>query len=186
MKPLLALLMPFAAAVFAMTTQAASLERQHGAHVHGQATGTLAKDSGRLNLSLVVPGMNLVGFEHAPRDEAQRGRLSEVQHFLESGTWLAFHPHGECRIEQLELAAPGFGAADAYDHGDDHDHNHHEHAEFHLELDITCEQPERLEWLELKLFEDYPANEEIRMDVLTETHAERLRLTASDARIRLQ
>lgn len=188
--------------------QAGSLERQHGAHVHGQATGTLAVDAHRLTLSLVMPGMNLVGFEHAPVDDAQREHLHAVGQALQSGGWLEFDPDGECRIDRIELAMPGFDDerhshdadhAHHHDHGDRDRHRHdvdghahrhgrgehHEHAEFRIEVEIDCVRVQRLSWIELDLFENYPANEEIRMDVLTETRAQQARLRANDSRIQL-
>ena len=196
-----------------MALEAGLLERQHGAHVHGQASGTLAIDADRLSLSLVVPGMNLVGFEHAPNDEVQHERLQAVRQALESGAWLAIDPGGDCRRARVELATPGFGEArdrrharDHHDHdhgqhhhdrkhrhedhgehaGDDHRHDpDHEHAEFRLEVRVECNRPQDLAWIDLGLFDDYPANEEMRIDVITETRAERVRLSASDSRIRL-
>ncbi len=198
--------------LLAMALQAGSLERQHGAHVHGQATGTLAVDSDRLSLSLVVPGMNLVGFEHAPRDDVQRDRLHAVKEVLESANWLEFDPDGGCRVDRIELATPGFGDDEEHlhdheqhDHSHDHDHgnedrhphhheehdhghghdDHHEHAEFRIEVGVDCARADRLSWMEVELFEDYPANEEVRIDVLTDTRAERVRLSANATRIQL-
>ncbi len=176
----------------ALGLPAGSLERQHGAHVHGQAYGTLAVDEGRVSLSLVFPGMNLVGFEHAPRDDAQRARLRSVRQALESGAWLELDPGGDCRVERLDLAMPGFGDDRVHDHDHDHDHDghgdhhDHEHAEFHLELGVECSRPDRLAWIALDLFDAFPANEEVRIDVLTDTLAERVRLTATNSRIRLR
>ncbi len=190
MKSLLVALILLVAIITVVAVQAAPLERQHGAHVHGQANGTLAVDNGRLSLSLVVPGVNLVGFEHPPSDDDQRQRLDKVEQALESGDWLTFDSDGDCRIESSELAMPGFaeGSHDHDEHHHDHhhhDHNDHEHAEFHVDVDIACIRVGRLGWIELNLFEDYPGNEKIRMDVLRDTRAERLRLTPGDTRIRL-
>lgn len=194
----------------ALAFQSESLERQHGAHVHGQATGTLAVDAERLSLSLVVPGMNLVGFEHAPNDEAQRERLQEVKRTLEAGAWLEVDPDGDCRLDRIELATPGFAidrdrqhSHEYHDHDRDHgghDHGHqdhrghdgdshhhdHEHAEFQLDVSVECAGPRDLAWVDLGLFDDFPANEEMRIDVLTETRAERVRLSANSSRIRLR
>jgi hypothetical protein len=182
----------------AIALHAGSLERQHGAHVHGQATGTLAVDDGRVTLSLLIPGVNLVGFEHAPNDDVQRQLLHSVKQALGSGDWIELDPGGNCRLESIELDTPGF-AEDSEHHPHDHDHGHgqdhahhhshehdHDHAEFRLDIHIECEQTERLEWVALDLFDDYPANEELRIDVLTDTRAERVRLTANRTRIHLR
>lgn len=187
-------------------------QRQHGAHVHGQATGTLALDDDRLSLSLVIPGINLAGFEHAPRDENQRERLVHTVAHLESGRWMTVDPDGACRVESLTVARPGFGEDGAaqvndsqhqhshhdhdndhhHDHGHQHDHDHdheqahhHEHAEFHIEASLHCQHPERLSWLDLDLFAEYEGNELMRIDVLTDQVVDRARLRPGNFRIHL-
>lgn len=165
-------------------------ERQHAPHVHGHATGSLAQDGARFALSLRLPGINLAGFEHAPRDDDQQEILDQVMAALKTGAWLSFDPNGECRIDRIELAAPGFGLdasadepAHAHD-GQDHDHDH-DHAEFHLEAIFNCEQADGLAWLAVDLFTDYPGNEQMRIDVLTERRVERVRLRPGNDRIAL-
>jgi hypothetical protein len=80
-----------------------------------------------------------------------------------------------------------------HDHHDDqHDHHHnshhhhddghahekrHEHAEFQVVARLTCQAPTRLSWIELNLFENYPGNGQITLDVLTDTVATRVRLS---------
>ncbi|MCF7994732.1 MAG: DUF2796 domain-containing protein, partial [Chromatiaceae bacterium] len=46
--------------------------RQQGAHVHGVGQLNVAVDGSALLVELISPAMDLVGFEHAPRNEAQR------------------------------------------------------------------------------------------------------------------
>ncbi len=181
---------------------AETAQRQHGAHVHGQGTGTVALDDDRLSLSLVIPGTNLVGFEHAPRDEGQRQHLDHIAAHLESGRWIAMDPDGACSIESLTVGKPGFGRESKgqakesrHDHTDHHhghqqghDHetaHHHEHAEFHVDASLHCQHPERLSWLDLDLFNDYEGNEMMRIDVLTDQFADRARLGPGSFRLHL-
>ena len=183
---------------------AGELQRQHGAHVHGEATGSLAMDGDVIYIELDIPGINLVGFEHPPRTENQSETLERVIADLESGRWLMADARGECEMENIEVGTPGFGLNDDHDHhGHHHDHHHehhedhhhghehdddhgHEHAEFKVQARINCRSAERLRWVDLELFADYPANETMRIDVLTETLATRARLGPSRARIDLR
>jgi hypothetical protein len=50
---------------------------------------------------------------------------------------------------------------------------------------MECEAPERLSWIDLRLFERYPGNEEMLVDVLTSSLATQARLNASGSRIEL-
>jgi hypothetical protein len=128
--------------------------------------------------------VNLAGFERVPRDEREQEKLEEVQAHLESGQWLTFDPNGACRIEDIEVAAPGFAADTDSTHHHDHDQKH-EHAEFQIEVRFECDQADGLAWLDLGLFAAYPGNEQIRVDVFTERRTGRVRLHPGDERINL-
>jgi ABC-type nickel/cobalt efflux system permease component RcnA len=183
MKSLLLVL----AALSIPALMAASPERHHGAHVHGQATATLAQDGRHLSLSMVIPGINLVGFEHPPRNDEQREQFESVKAMLEAGDWLVSDPAGSCQDVKVELATPGFGHDHDHEHAHKNGHSHdHDHAEFRLEVALECGRPERLAWIELDLFEAFPGNEAIRLDLLTERRADRLRLGPGESRIDLR
>ena len=118
--------------------------RRAAAHEHSVAAGQLAVEAGRIDLMLQVPGANLVGFEHPPRDEEQRARLDAARQQLTAGGWLVLPDAAGCQSE-FEIEMPGFGAdgstpdagreqRDDHPHADDqkHEHEHeHEHAHEH-------------------------------------------------------
>ena len=81
------------------------------------------------------------------------------------------------------------GHGHAAEHGAGHDHHQeagHDHSEFHIVLTMECENPGRLGWIDLRLFEDFSGNERMDIDVLTETLATQLRLTPGSERISLR
>lgn len=180
--------------------------REHDAHVHGHAIGTLAEDSGRWRLRLELPGHNLVGFEHSPASEQQRQDLNRVRALLASGEWLRPDPESGCRVDSSELATIGYSVAHTGDHeqhsqSGEHDHNHdhddpnHHHADeapedhvahgaFVVDAVISCDSSRRMRWLDIDLFEGFPDNHSIRVDVLSETEAASYRLAKEDFRIR--
>jgi len=93
------------------------------AHEHGSARLDVAVDGDRLHIALQSPLDNLVGFEHAPRNERQRTALAksfedgefaaEIAEF--DAAWQDAHGHGRAaagRIEQqikaiVDDALPG-------------------------------------------------------------------------------
>lgn len=198
-------------------TAFAQLERQHDVHVHGSATGNLSIDGEALRLELEIPGINLVGFEHAPATDQQQSRLDETEAFLRAADWLVADPRGGCEIASVSAHTHGFSEDDdhghenhdhRHDHAHDHEHGSHEHqghdhredsgqaephhdhgddhAEFHLVITMDCETPDRLAWVDLQLFDDFPANQEMAVDVLTDRVATQARLTPGSERVELE
>lgn len=151
--------LPFLVLLALPAAAAAQVEHRHDVHVHGTAQATLVVDAASLAFELSVPGMDAIGFEHAPRDDAERARLDAALAALEdSGRWLAFEPAGACTATTAEARGQGYQAApeDAapangrhdHDHDRDHGHGHgsdaaatHGHGELHLSLAGTCRTP---------------------------------------------
>lgn len=163
----------------------AQTDRQHGAHVHGEAKGSLALDGTHLRLELEVPGTNLAGFEHPPRGPEEIATIERVIDTLNAGNWLTIDDRGNCSIESINAHTHGFDADDEHHDHLDAEHSHHDHAEFHLVAQLDCANSGRLRWLEIDLFDDFPGNELIVVDVLTETLATRARLGPTRQRIDL-
>ena len=77
-----------------------------------------------------------------------------------------------------------------HDHKDDHEHNHdhnsgHKHAEFHLRLQAECENIDQLGWITFELFDGWPDNQELKLDVLTDRIQQRFELSADNNRVEL-
>jgi len=175
----------------------AQVERQHGAHVHGEGAGTLAFDANQWSMSLNLPGFNVVGFEHQPNTDQQQQQLDSAMAWLEQGQWLEFDPRGQCSTETLEVTAQGYGEMGeqdhehnhehdhGHDHHQDHAHNHGEtgHAYFEILVSGSCESVEKVSNWTMDVFDQFPNNELIRVAVLTETGAFEASLTPSNQRI---
>ena len=65
------------ALMVAAVPAAAAEQRRHDAHQHGGGRIDVAVEGGLLSVVLEVPAVNLVGFEHAPRGDAQKARIRE-------------------------------------------------------------------------------------------------------------
>jgi len=186
------------ALICSLSLAAASLSaqteiRRAGAHEHSVGTGQLAVESGRVDLMLQIPGANLVGFEHPPRDAAQRDRLERARVRLAEGGWLLLPERARCRTT-LKVDLLGFESGiDDESHGHDHAHGHdhgngeeHAHAEFQVTASAECERPGALEWIELRLFDGWPDNRSLRVDAISENAQWRSVLSAEQPRIELQ
>jgi hypothetical protein len=51
---------------------------------------------------------------------------------------------------------------------------------------LDCQSPEKLAWVDLRLFEGFPGNQEILVDVLTPTVVTQARLHPEETRIPLK
>lgn len=176
------------------TPVSAQIERQHAAHVHGEAAGSLAVDGSTVSVQLALPGHNVLGLEHPPRTDAQQQRFDQAMNALQQGEWLRFNPAAGCATQSMSATPSGFGSDD-HDHYHDHDHDHGDdhgddqshdddsHAQFELVAVAECARPEALQWAEVQLFDGFPNNEQIVVDVLTAQSVFQARLAPGASRI---
>lgn len=185
-----------------------------GVHTHGDARLQLALAGDALEIDLTVPGMDAVGFEHAPRDDAQRAALAAAVAKLEaSPDWLAFEPAGACTVTEASAHGHGYDAEhDAQDGGDhgaahgdahahdhdhdhqadhDHDHDAHAHGEgddhAHAELHLTLHAhcAQPPVAVSLGLVEAFPALQRVRVEYVTDGAQGQVDLRGSDQRVAL-
>jgi len=127
-----------------------------GAHSHGVARLDVAVDGATITLRLHSPLDSLLGFERAPRNDAERGQVRAMAQALRSGRPFVPTAAARCRLDRVELASPALapellgesGAAAAGRLPDDH-----------AELDGTfvyrCEDAERLAAIDVMLFDHF-------------------------------
>lgn len=160
----------------------AQTEREHEAHVHGQARMELAVENGTVALELEVPGMDIVGFERAPRNDAETAQIDEaIRTFTATGSWLTFEPVNACTVTNNDPHAHGYAGHD--DNSSQADHEHEGHAKFHIELEARCTSTPLA--VNVTLVERFPKIESIQVDYITETKQSRVMLGRDDQRIPL-
>ena len=72
-----------AVSVLSVFGLASAFERDHDAHEHGPATLTVVQEGHDLHLSFNSPAMDIVGFEHAPSNDAERAKIANAKKTLE-------------------------------------------------------------------------------------------------------
>jgi hypothetical protein len=155
--------------------------RAADAHVHGEARLTAAIDDKALVLTLETPADNLVGFEHAPKNDKERAAIKHMEATLKQGEKL-FTPTlaADCRLasatidsDMLETAASPHDAHNhnphdahdhkAHDHDDDDDDDGHE--DVIAEYRFLCANPEHLRTLDAQLFRHFPGIRRLHAEV---------------------
>lgn len=127
----------------ALTLAAApALAATHHAHEHGRAELEVAVDGQGLVIAFESPLDNLVGFEHAPKTEAQKQALAKMEATLRNFAAL-FKPSplADCRVTDTRVET------ETEDGG---------HAEARAEYTLTCALPAKLEQIEVTVFNAFP------------------------------
>ena len=104
--------------------------REHEAHEHGRGTLDIVAEGEELVVEFRIPAANVVGFEHAPRDDAEHEAVRmAAETFRDPASVLVLPAEAECEVEEAEAGIVGMGAEEHEEEGDDHDHAKEEHEE---------------------------------------------------------
>lgn len=147
--------------VFA-TTQAlatsAAAQQKHQAHHHGAASLQVSVDGRILHITLDGPADNLLGFEHAPRNEAQKKTVARTDERLKQPLELFTTPPGaECQAQPalVDMKLPTAGSGDT-------------HSEVEAEWRWDCRQPGALTHVDVGgLFKTFPRLKQLKVQIVT-------------------
>mgnify|MGYP001336650609 CR=1 FL=1 len=146
---------------------------QHGVHEHGKVTFNVALEGQQLVVELDAPADNVIGFEHAPRTDAEKARIHDQGAWLQAGNGLiSFPAAAACRFQASRLDAPQWKAGES-------------HADYEVRLTYHCDQPKRLEWLQLNLLAGLQEVREARVNVVTPSRQGSETVKSPDARVKL-
>lgn len=166
--------------------------RDHDAHEHGVGQLNIAVEKNQLHIELTSPAMNIVGFEHQPRDEKQHTAVEQAVAKLKAAEQLFItSTSASCTLKEAEVETSLMKEHDEHEHHDhDHGHKHeHEHAEEEAHADFVahyafeCAKPDQLSDISVKLFEAFPATEELEVQLLNGAKQSAMELNATKARI---
>jgi hypothetical protein len=147
-----------------------------GPHVHGVATLTVAVDGNTLTLDLESPLDNLLGFEHLPRTEKEKGAVRDMaQRLNRTQSLFVPTPAAHCKPASVKLQSPVLeqerpAAGDG-------------HADLDGEFVFRCERPEDLRDVEVQLFDGFPNMRQIDVQVAASRGQTAARLSPERRRI---
>lgn len=137
-------------------------------HQHGVARLDVGVESGRVTLELEMPLDNAVGFERAPRDDAERQRLDAALARLRDGAALfGIDPSAGCTLAAAE-------ADTRLDGG---------HADIDARWEFGCQDAARAGFVEVHLFSAFARLQ--RLDVQTATPRGQMKATLRRGSTRL-
>lgn len=141
--------------------------RQLGPHVHGQGTLDIAIEGNKIEMELVAPGMDIVGFEHVATTDAQKAAVEKAKAKLTDVLSVFKLPEAaKCKTQSASVESrkethqPG-------EKDDDDKPGEPQHSEFHATYTITCEAPESVTGMETAYFSDFAGGQLLTVNVTT-------------------
>ena len=135
------------------------------AHQHGVLKLDIAVEGRKLSLQMESPLDNLVGFERAPRNDAERKRVDAALAKLKAGQALfGIDPAAQCSLAKVELtsAVLKLGAAAPAS-------KNSEHADIDAAFEFDCQDAARAAFVDVGLFEAFVGMKQIDVQVATST-----------------
>ena len=181
LQPAVVLISAFVASV---TLAAEHEHREHDAHAHGHGTLDIVVEAEEALFELRVPAVNVVGFEHAPRDDAEHEAVRRALEPLQDApSVFALPTEAQCTVETVEARisgvtqevhrVDGHDGADAHagheDEGHEVDAGEGEHSELRATYRFHCGAPERLNRIDARVLEHLHDIEQINVRVVTPT-----------------
>lgn len=156
-----------------------------GAHAHGIARLDVAVDGATITLRLKSPLDSLLGFERAPRNDAERGQVRAMAQALRSGKQFVPSAAARCRLDRVTLASPVLapellGETGAAAGGKASD----EHAELEGGFVYRCEDATALQGLDVMLFDYFKKLRRVDAQVAGPTGQSALKLSSRSRQIR--
>jgi hypothetical protein len=141
---------------------AAGLAQAAGAHEHGVARLDVAVDARRDSILLDTPLENLLGFEREPKTDAEREKVAAMVARLRAAQDLFRIDAGAgCTLSRVDLqsAALQLGRATAP--------SKEGHADLEATFDFNCTNGARAGFVEVGLFEAFPALNRLDLQLAT-------------------
>ena len=152
----------FLPALALATLPATSLAADNpGSHQHGHAELQVAIEDEHIELFLLSPAANLVGFEHSPETSAQQQTWANLKAWAEH-TPLVNMASGTCSVVNTDVHAT-WPAQDQHQNDHDHDHSHNSHADVEISQSLTCPGLSIDSDMETPLISRFPALEQLQV-----------------------
>ena len=150
---------------------------EHAAHEHGRATSQITFIDSKFNLEILLPSIDVFGFEHEPNNENEHEIILKSMAALKNAdSIVTIHPTNSCKLDSVSLESRIFDLVNEenLDHNDhDSEHHHHdeshddeEHSDVSIHYKYSCSH-DNLESIEYKIFDQFPTIEEIEVQLVS-------------------
>ena len=102
------------------------------AHEHGSAALNIAVEDDGVQMELIAPGADIVGFEHAPGSDEDRAAVQKAVATFQEGLFKLPEAAG-CELEAVGIYSSLLPDGEPVHKGEHHDHDHDHKDEHHAE-----------------------------------------------------
>ena len=179
------------------------------AHVHGLSELTIAMDAKTIEIQLISPAMNLVGFEYKASSKQDIAAVKQAELLLEQQDSLFLITGGDCEHLSTSIDSEGLLETSAHedqekhddhhdhekhddhdDHGKHDDHSEHDQGETHSEMvasySFTCKDTSKLSSIKVALFASFPGIHKVNTLWVTPSKQGSSMLSAKNSTINLK
>lgn len=119
---------------------ASAYERQHDVHLHGEGHINLVLEQDQLQAEMRFPMKDIVGFEHAPRSDADHSAIKQaVATLQQASSQITLSAAAECKLISTNVVIGEEEEHEAH-HGEDDHHKEHDHHEEHDHYDKHADE----------------------------------------------
>lgn len=159
---------------------AAHAAGHESAHVHGLVRLDVAMDAKTLTLRLQAPLDSLLGFEHRPRTAAQQQVADALLKKMNNGATL-IRPQGAASCTSTKVSVESEALQPLKPAGS----QDQEHADLDASFEFTCEQPDKLAFIEVGFFDAFKRIQKIDVQVAGPKGQSKQTLKRPDSMFRL-
>ena len=183
--------------------------REHAPHEHGHGAIDIVMEAEEVVIEIRIPAVNVVGFEHAPRDDEEHEAIRRaLVPFEDASSALVLPGEAGCEVENVRASIAGMTheserhqdeAGNGHEqHGHDthghkeHDYEEHEeqadeedHSELHATYHLHCHAPGQLRQVDMRVLKHLHDIEEIDVRLVTPDAQRALTLHAGKTVIEL-
>lgn len=132
--------------------------QQHAAHVHGEAELSIAQEGSQIDIILLSPAMNIVGFEKPTGSPEQKAAIQRAEQQLAKPDSLFTISGGKCALESMASNISELLPGHALSSAEGETEAHHD-IEAHFRY--RCAAPQAIEKLNVELFDAFPSIETV-------------------------
>ena len=164
---------------FAALAIASNSAAKEGAHVHGLVRLDVAIDAKTLTVQLEAPLDSLLGFEHRPRTAAQKQAADALLKKMNDGaTLIRPQEAAACKLTKVTVESETLQSTKPA--GKDK-----EHADLDASFEFTCDQPDKLTFIEIGFFDAFKHTRKIDVQVAGPKGQSKQTLKRPDKMLRL-
>lgn len=171
--------------LFAISIAEANSKKNLAPHVHGEGQLRFVAESekGEIELSIQIPAIQVLGFEHKPKTAEEKKTHTEAHLKLKDHKQVfsivsTKKGKADCVFNHAVLKSPYMGD---HDHG--HLHHAHDHADYELTYRMKCRDIKAVQSFQVVAFQNLKGLTKLKVEGLVDGRAVTKELTAADSNI---